>query len=81
MPQFFGKPYQDTYSDALSQLDGIARDRIRMVGDTLQTDILGGSVTDVRAGLVKGGGLFAGACIREFPETSGSVPDFERGRI
>ena len=80
-PRFFGKPYQDAFSDALSQLDGIARDRILMVGDTLHTDILGGSAAGVRTVLVKDGGLFAGTCIRAFLETSGIVPDFECGRI
>ena len=42
VPEFFGKPYRDAFSDALSRLDGFARDRILMVGDTLHTDILGG---------------------------------------
>lgn len=81
MPEFFGKPYQDAFSDALSQLDGIARERILMVGDTLHTDILGGSAAGVRTVLVKDGGLFAGKCIRAFLAASGIVPDFECAKI
>ncbi len=80
-PTYFGKPYRDAFSDALHQLDGIARDRILMVGDTLHTDILGGSAAGLRTVLVKDGGLFAGTCIRAFVEASGIVPDFECARI
>ncbi len=81
MPEFFGKPYRDAFSDALSKLDGIAWDRILMVGDTLHTDILGGSAAGVRTVLVKGGGLFAGTSIRPFLAASGIVPDFECVKI
>lgn len=80
-PDFFGKPYPDAFSDALSKLDGIARDRILMVGDTLHTDILGGSAAGIRTVLVKDDGLFAGTCIRAYLNASGIVPDFECGKI
>lgn len=48
--EFFGKPYPQIYDFALQDID-IPDDRILMVGDTLETDILGGNSYGIKTAL------------------------------
>lgn len=41
--EYFGKPYPEVYFEALSAYEEIAPEKMLMVGDTLETDILGAS--------------------------------------
>lgn len=52
--EYFGKPYPQIFDYALQDTD-VADDRILMVGDTLETDILGGSAYGIKTALVHGG--------------------------
>jgi len=53
-PQFFGKPFGPVFEQALARAgQGIDPARIVMVGDTLQTDILGGRAAGVKTALIK----------------------------
>lgn len=80
-PVFFGKPYEDAFTDAMSRLPGIPASRIAMVGDTLHTDILGGRFAGAKTVLVTDFGLFRGLSSAIFVKRSGIVPDFTCARI
>jgi HAD superfamily hydrolase (TIGR01450 family) len=56
---YIGKPYALVYDYALRDLlqDGIARERILMVGDNLFTDILGAQSNEIDSALITGGVL------------------------
>jgi HAD superfamily hydrolase (TIGR01459 family) len=54
-----GKPFREVYDLALARLDGIRRARVLMVGDGLETDILGARNAGLPALLITGG-LLAG---------------------
>jgi HAD superfamily hydrolase (TIGR01450 family) len=76
-PRFYGKPFSNVYDHVLkTELKGVDRRRIAMVGDTLHTDILGGAAAGVRTVLVTGHGLLKGMDIPELVSQSGIVPDF-----
>ncbi|WP_347313360.1 HAD-IIA family hydrolase [Defluviimonas sp. SAOS-178_SWC] len=75
-PEFFGKPFGNVFDLALSRLPGVRPRRIIMVGDTLQTDILGGAAAGLRTALVTGHGALLGLNPRTAMEASGIVPDF-----
>ena len=59
-PRFFGKPFANIFEHSLARFPDIARDRVLMVGDTLQTDILGGAAAKVKTALVTGHGALVG---------------------
>jgi HAD superfamily hydrolase (TIGR01459 family) len=54
-----GKPYAEVFEAALAALPGIQRERVLMVGDGLETDILGAARSGLGALLVTGGLLAA----------------------
>ncbi|MGR3342695.1 MAG: HAD-IIA family hydrolase [Paracoccaceae bacterium] len=77
VPEFFGKPFANIFDMALSRVPhGIAPARIVMVGDTLQTDILGGRVAGIKTALVTDFGSLKGIDVSVAIEQSGIVPDF-----
>lgn len=76
-PVFYGKPFPAIFDLARERIrPGTPDHRVVMVGDTLHTDILGGSAAGFRTALIQGYGFFDGAD----PDTSitacGIVPDF-----
>ncbi len=75
-PEFFGKPFANIYDLALSRLDGVPRDRVLAVGDTLHTDVLGGAEAGVATMLTTGFGLFANMDASAAIQSSGIVPDW-----
>ena len=76
VPEFFGKPFGNIFDHALARLSGVARDRIVMVGDTLQTDILGGRAAGLKTALVTGHGALVGLDPDAAIARSGIVPDY-----
>lgn len=79
-PAFFGKPYPAIFDMALARARTARPDltdpaRIVMVGDTLQTDILGGAAAGVKTALITGFGALAGLDPLAAIATSGIVPD------
>ncbi len=77
VPEFFGKPFGNIFEAALKAVgDGVPRDRIVMVGDTLHTDVLGGAAIGARTVLVADHGLFKGRDVAPFIDRSGIVPDW-----
>jgi glycerol 3-phosphatase-2 len=79
-PIFLGKPYQAIYRRLASRHPDIARQRVLCVGDTPQTDILGGRTAGYRTLLIEDGfcrGRDALALCRE----SGIWPDFIAKRL
>lgn len=75
-PQFFGKPFGNIFDLALARVPGVDPARIVMVGDTLQTDILGGRAAGVKTALVTGHGALLGADVTRAIAVSGIVPDY-----
>lgn len=76
-PAFYGKPFAGIYDLALSRLaPGQDLSRIVMVGDTLQTDILGGRAAGVATALISGYGSLANSDTDGAISRSGIVPDF-----
>lgn len=76
-PEFFGKPFANAFEMALSRLPRpLNRRRVLMVGDTLQTDILGGCAAGLRTALITGYGSLAGMDPGRAIARSGIVPDF-----
>ncbi len=76
-PVFYGKPFSNAFEAALARVpSGITKDRIAMVGDTLQTDILGGLAAGIRTVLVTDYGFFSGSDYDAGISLSGIVPDF-----
>lgn len=79
-PQFFGKPYPAVFHMALTRAraarpDVTDPDRIVMVGDTLQTDILGGAAAGVKTALVTGFGALLGMDVLAAVASSRIVPN------
>lgn len=74
--RFFGKPYPDAFSAALTRLGNPDPARVAMVGDTLHTDILGGRAAGMGTVLVAAHGLFRGHDPARFVTASGIVPDY-----
>jgi HAD superfamily hydrolase (TIGR01450 family) len=76
-PEFCGKPYGLMFEQALERVgQGIDRSRILMVGDTLQTDILGGRAAGLKTALITGHGALRGMDAGSAIARSGIVPDF-----
>jgi HAD superfamily hydrolase (TIGR01450 family) len=79
-PQFFGKPYPAIFDMALTRARAARPDvtdpaRIIMVGDTLQTDILGGAAAGVQTALITGFGALVGMDVTAAITASGITPD------
>jgi len=80
-PDFLGKPYAPAFElgfEALQKQAGRALDRRRvaMVGDSLHTDILGGSAFGLQTVLLSGYGLLAGLDAGEVIAKTGIAPDW-----
>ncbi len=76
-PEFFGKPFANVFEMALAKLaPGYDPARVVMVGDTLQTDILGGRVAGVKTALITEYGALRGVNVAAAISRSGIVPDF-----
>lgn len=76
-PVFYGKPFPAIFDIARARIrKGVPDHRVVMVGDTLHTDILGGSAAGFRTALIRGYGFFDGADPAEAIAASGIVPDF-----
>lgn len=73
---FFGKPFDRAFEAALTRLQGIAPERVLMVGDTLHTDILGGQAAGMSTLLVTDHGALQGMDIDACIQRSGICPDF-----
>ena len=50
-----GKPYPGVYARALAMMDGVPKDRVLAIGDSLTTDIAGASGAGVDSALTAGG--------------------------
>ena len=75
-PRFFGKPFGNIFDLVFAQLDRFDPDRTIMVGDSLQTDILGGQAAGVKTALIAGYGFFAGQDVDGPITASGIQPDY-----
>ncbi|MEM6805063.1 MAG: HAD-IIA family hydrolase [Bacteroidota bacterium] len=56
---YFGKPDSQMFMYAFQKLEGVSKNEILMVGDTLQTDILGGNKFGIDTALVLSGNTSA----------------------
>ena len=75
-PRFFGKPFGNIFDLVFAQLGRFDPDRTIMVGDSLQTDILGGQAAGVKTALISGYGFFAGQDVDSPITASGIQPDY-----
>ena len=51
----FGKPHASAYEACFAELDGVARDRVVAIGDSLRTDIVGAHAAGIDAVFIAGG--------------------------
>ncbi len=76
-PQFFGKPFGNVFEMALARIgQGIAPERTLMVGDTLQTDILGGRAMGLKTALTTDFGSLRGMDVNGAIRRAGIIPDY-----
>ncbi len=76
-PEFFGKPFKAAFDAVLDRIPAtVDRDCVAMVGDTLQTDVLGGLAAGIGAILVTDHGFFAQADFEKGMELAGISPDY-----
>lgn len=76
-PEFFGKPFANAFDMALARLPkNTDLTRVVMVGDTLQTDILGGAAAGVKTALITDYGSLTGMDVDWAIRRSGITPDF-----
>lgn len=76
-PSFYGKPFANIFEYVLARLPAPTdRSRIVMVGDTLQTDILGGRAVGLKTALITNFGSLAALDPANAISRSGIVPDF-----
>lgn len=75
-PMFYGKPFPDVYTLALSRIGPVDKSRVIMIGDSLHTDILGAQVCGIASGLIATYGFFAGLDVMQAIERAGIYPDF-----
>ncbi|MCP5083632.1 MAG: HAD-IIA family hydrolase [Alphaproteobacteria bacterium] len=76
-PEFFGKPYDNAFNAVSVHLGRTVQPhRIAMVGDTLHTDILGGSAAGFGTILVKNYGVLKSLDVTACIEQSGISPDY-----
>jgi len=77
VPRFFGKPFPEIFDIALSRLASRPDPaRVLMVGDTLQTDVLGAQALGFKTALVMGHGMLKGMDCATACAVSGIYPDF-----
>jgi len=76
VPEFYGKPFDNAFAIVRETLQGIAPERIAMVGDTLHTDILGGAQTGWKTVLITGHGLLRDQDVEAAIQRSGIRPDY-----
>ena len=79
--RWYGKPHGPAFELALARMQqrldhNIDNRRIAMVGDSLHTDILGGSAFGMTTVLITRHGLFRGRTALPFMEESGVYPDW-----
>jgi HAD superfamily hydrolase (TIGR01459 family) len=65
---YSGKPYKDIFEMALDDYPHISKDRILMIGDTIETDILGAKNVGIHSALVH-----TGNAAKIFNETNGNI--------
>lgn len=76
-PAFYGKPFINAFDEVQTRLtENIDPKRIAMIGDSLHTDILGGSAAGWRTVLVTDFGLVKDISVNALITSSGIVPDF-----
>lgn len=75
-PVFFGKPFSNAFEIVAQKIFGVSSHRVAMVGDTLHTDILGGSGFGWRTVLIKNHGLMKVADDERIFLSTGIRPDF-----
>ena len=76
-PEFFGKPFSHIFEMSLADLPFTPdRSRILMVGDTLQTDILGGAAAGLKTALITGHGSLENMDVSQAIARSGITPDY-----
>lgn len=85
-PVWIGKPHRPAFELGFERLESLAGrqldpGRIAMVGDSLHTDILGGSSFGLQTVLVTGYGLLAGADIEAIINKTGIMPDWLAARL
>lgn len=77
LPEFFGKPFANAFDMAMGRLPSeVRRDQVVMVGDTLQTDILGGAAVGMKTALITDFGSLTGLDIQTAIDQSGITPDY-----
>jgi ribonucleotide monophosphatase NagD (HAD superfamily) len=77
VPEFYGKPFANAFELVGERIGpGVPPHRIAMVGDTLQTDILGGAGMGWRTALVLNHGLLKGFAPETLDQISDIRPDF-----
>jgi HAD superfamily hydrolase (TIGR01450 family) len=77
VPEFYGKPFANAFELVRERIGpDVPGHRIAMVGDTLQTDILGGAGMGWRTVLVMGHGLLKGFEVDSLDQISNIRPDF-----
>lgn len=74
--RFFGKPFGDAFAAIEAKFPEVPRHRIAMIGDTLQTDILGGLARGWGTILVTDHGALCGLDVGEAIAQSGLHPDW-----
>lgn len=75
-PEFFGKPFPAIFKRALACAASVSPDRVVMVGDTLQTDILGGAAMGFDTVLVEDHGTLMGEDVAAACTSSGIQPTY-----
>ncbi len=75
-PEFFGKPFPAIFKRALARATPVSPDRVVMVGDTLQTDILGGAAMGFDTVLVEDHGTLRGENVAAACTSSGIQPTY-----
>lgn len=75
-PLFYGKPFKNVFDIAAKRITNVEPQRIAMVGDTLHTDILGGTNFGWRSVLIKNHGLMKEANDENTFKETGIRPDF-----
>lgn len=76
LPEFHGKPFPSVFDMARASLPGIDPARVVMVGDTPQTDILGGAAAGFRTALVTDHGILRGQDVEAALQAAAIRPDW-----
>ncbi len=70
---YTGKPHKDIFEMALDDYKHIPKDKILMIGDTIETDILGAQNAGIHSALVN-----TGNAAKLFAETNGNIEDMRK---